>query len=103
MQIVIDIKDAIHRDCKEFGSLTVKQVIEVEKAIKNGIPLPEGHGRLIDATNLFKKLFINQKGEIVPDNDADNFEVKYGVHYVKMAIHEAPTIIDTYKEDKNGD
>lgn len=95
MQIVIDIKDAIHRDCKEFGSLTVKQVIEVEKAIKNGIPLPEGHGRLIDADAL-KKFF--QEHAYPVRYDRNSIERGMSMTGIKTCIEESVTIVEADKE-----
>ena len=45
MKIVIDIPDYNLNNIQN-GSITCGQIL---KAVKNGIPLPKGHGRLIDA------------------------------------------------------
>lgn len=95
MQIVIKMPDKTYEKIMsneyDYGDMNV--------IIQNGTPLPKGHGRLIDASRLFKKLFINQNGSIVPDRDVDNFEVRYGVHFMKTAIHEAQTVIEADKGD----
>lgn len=50
MQIVIDIPEETYKEIKEgfYDKNTRKMAI----AIGNGIPLPKGHGRLIDADEL---------------------------------------------------
>lgn len=52
------------------------------RAIRNGTPLPKGHGRLIDADNL-------------PLNAID--DANYGSNYIKIA----PTIIEGQKGSEN--
>ena len=47
MQIVIDIPSKYYEYCKNQ-----EDVVEIELAIKNGVVLPEHHGRLIDADAL---------------------------------------------------
>ena len=54
MQIVIDISEEEYNLMKEksmFG-----KVSDWKRAIKNGVPLPNGHGRLIDVDALFPTL-----------------------------------------------
>ena len=46
MKIVIDIPDGYNLDNIQNGSIACSQIL---KAVKNGIPLPKGHGRLVDA------------------------------------------------------
>lgn len=45
MQIVIDIPDRIY---KRQGYLNIIDSDILRNALKNGTPLPKGHGRLID-------------------------------------------------------
>lgn len=45
MKIVIDIPD-YNLESVQNGSIACGQIL---KAVKNGTPLPKGHGRLIDA------------------------------------------------------
>lgn len=59
MQIVIDINEHLYKMIKTLG-LVVEDgdAVVVSEAIKNGTPLPKGHGRLIDADAL-KETFID--------------------------------------------
>lgn len=49
MKLIIDIPKYIADMCKECGRVIDADTEKVGKAIKNGTPLPKGHGRLIDA------------------------------------------------------
>ena len=51
MEIVIDIPDQIYNQLIETGKYLPYQ-FNTKKAIKEGIPLPEGHGDLIDRNEL---------------------------------------------------
>lgn len=56
MQIVIDIDEDTYKDIKRGKIYTSVRDVpqEAVAAIKNGTPLPKGHGRLIDADELKK-------------------------------------------------
>lgn len=45
MKLVIDIPEDMYKDA---NILIVKDFPELKRAIANGIPLPKGHGELID-------------------------------------------------------
>lgn len=64
-----------------------KRGIVMASAIRNGIPLPKGHGRLIDVSELITTTDIREDGS----------EFTY-VSYSE--IENAPTIIEADKEDK---
>ena len=49
MKLIIDIDEEEYEECKQYGYETNY----FERAIANGIPLPKGHGRLIDADDFF--------------------------------------------------
>ena len=69
----------------------------IGKAIKNGTPLPKGHGRLIDADKIPKG-----HGRLI-DADKIEFEYYYGEWFVtEAAIDHQPTILeaDTESEGK---
>lgn len=55
MQIVIDIPDRIYK-INQNRKLNIMDAEILAKAVKNGTPLPKGHGRLIDADALEKKM-----------------------------------------------
>ena len=86
MQIVIDIDDDTYRymqsRCKyqNKGDEGLSKFEEVGVAIKNGIPLPKGHGRLCDMDELVK-----------------NIVKEYGVN----SIHELPQDIKMFYEKFN--
>lgn len=46
MQIVIEIPEETYK--KNITGLDAEDIWDIRCAIKNGIPLPKGHGRLID-------------------------------------------------------
>jgi hypothetical protein len=50
MQIVIDIPD------EKYDRLLYQDIISLRSYVENGIVLPKGHGRLIDADALEKKM-----------------------------------------------
>ena len=74
MQIVIDIPEEAYDFIKRTGYHTQS----LYEAIKNGTPLPQGHGRLIDADAVY-----------------DDFEK--GEYDLEDAIEYAQTIIEPYK------
>ena len=49
MQIVIDIPEETYRRCCVIADLDGSPIL---KAIKNGTPLPKGHGELIDKNEI---------------------------------------------------
>lgn len=58
MQIVIDIPESFYHEINELQSgvdLKAYQSIALIDCIKDGTPLPKGHGRLIDADKLNRK------------------------------------------------
>ena len=89
MQIVIEISETLkeiadEEDIKTFSHFMWLTI--VMDAIKSGIPLPKGHGRLIDADALIDTLGCS-------DRDI----------YVEACIEEdAPTIIGAYKAESEG-
>jgi len=77
MKIVIDIPEVFYEYCKaEEGA------IEVHLAIKNGIPLPKGHGDLID------------RNELAVDYTSSDWNDYVSVEQIKNA----KAIVEAYKE-----
>ena len=83
MQIVIDIPRQIYESVVNTGKFGCYQ-FDTRKAIKNGTPLPEHHGRLIDADDL--------KAHKYHDNKA--YENAVAVYW----IDNAPTVLKEVKE-----
>lgn len=93
MQIVIEIDselfDAIHD-----GYIESNDHFYVMDAVKNGTPLPEHHGRLVDIDNVEVVKTLDPKHEYTKGFNA-------GVDHVINAIYNAPTIIPATKEEKH--
>lgn len=80
MKIVIDISEEVYKDIIKNGFIYDEDGEEISHAIINGTPLPEHHGRLIDAD-----AFIERTEKIYKQTG-----------YVLMAddVEEEPTIIE---------
>ena len=91
MEIVIKIPDKVYNIAKygQYGNLNVDVV---RKAIANGTPLPEHHGRLIDADALEKKM-CDREEELGDDR------ALWESSAVSVALDMfAPTIIEAEEE-----
>ena len=85
MQIVIDIPEKVYNNIEPYlngetikGGFNLFMALEI---IKNGTPLPKGHGRLIDADKL----------EL--DDGYSNYDGYYH-SYSQSQICNAPTIVE---------
>ena len=88
MELVIKIPKEIYELCKR-DKLHYEDASLLEYSVANGTPLPKGHGRLIDASNLLT----------VTDYDGENEKT----YILYDEIEDAPTIIEADKaesEDK---
>ena len=64
MKIVIDISKLTYEEIKQYGlALCPRGKRELEKALKNGAPLPKNHGRLGDLDAL-EEYFRNVRKEL---------------------------------------
>lgn len=81
MQIVIEISEEDYKLIKSYGknSTNYRISLNLYDAVKNGTPLPEHHGRLIDADKLIRDTIKNP------------VHAPY-IHIIDMK--EAPTIIE---------
>ena len=58
MKIVIEIPEEKYQWIKEHRGRTDYQTTEMlYKRIRNGVPLPKGHGRLKDEKEIYKKFY----------------------------------------------
>lgn len=75
MQIVIDIPEEEYQNILLTGKASFCTV----NAIEAGTPLPEGHGRLVDAKEVYKKFYcrclagvayevLNETSTIIPED-----------------------------------
>ena len=85
MKIVIDIDDNLYTRLFDNGVDNYDDAVDMAKAIRKGTPLPKGHGRLIDASQLFT----------VTECRPDGTEFTY-VPYT--SIENAKAVIDADKE-----
>ena len=80
MQIVIDISDERYKDIKRIASVQMERRTKTcEQIIAKGIPLPKGHGRLIDA-------------DVLVDGIEDDYEFC-------EVVNATPTIIEADKAE----
>ena len=88
MQIVIDISEDTYKYFYNGGSIGTSLMIE--NAIKNGIPLPKGHGDLKDMGNL-KYMFDLTREDFI-----------YSGKEIERTVKSMTTIIpaDTESEDE---
>jgi hypothetical protein len=87
MQIVIDIDDKLYEIIKDPNKLsTMYHASKCAEAVRNGIPLPKGHGDLIDKDDM-RVIELEDSLHIIRHEKGDDVDV-----YI-----DAQTII---KEDK---
>ncbi len=87
MQIVIKISDTEYESVKAHP-----ECFNFANAIQNGIPLPKGHGRLIDVGRCDRKLFYQQCG------GADALITVKNAFDMLLSL---PTIIEADKESED--
>lgn len=85
MQIVIDIPEEIYKKTQNDVYVIYDKMYH---AIKNGTPLPKGHGRLIDADELYGDFIDGTEG--YDCNTWNRIEIG-------DIIEDAPTIIEADK------
>lgn len=108
MQIVIDIPDELYdwvNDPNKFYN--TYGVSDFCDLVKNGTPLSDGHGRLIDRSKIYKAIYAEEDnctgmGMTLEEMDAYN----NGIDAMYSVIDRASTIIEADKEarisnDKN--
>ena len=96
IQIVIDIPEKIYIHLHDGGSIGASLMIE--NAIKNGTPLPKGHGDLIDREGLLDEMFDKCGTECCC---CEHFIInKKGCRDDCGLIFNAPTIIEANKEEE---
>lgn len=89
MQIVIDIPDWVYKHIVQGDEEAPDENISID-AIRNGTPLPKGHGRLIDANNL-KHAFISWSMAV------QGFFTDFDIASI---VYNSPTIIEADTESE---
>lgn len=61
MKVLVDISDDVYTRLFDNGiqdnEITVDDVCEMARALRNGVPLPKRHGDLKDAKEVYKKFY----------------------------------------------
>lgn len=86
MKLVIEIAEKYYTDIKESEHCGNYSVLYALDAIRNGTPLPKGHGRLIDVNDLLDDINLE-------DNNY-NRDVNTGEIITLENIDRIPTIIE---------
>lgn len=103
MRLVIDIKEDRYRQIKDMPNAFNSDICQ---AIRNGTPLPKGHGDLIDRDETLKAMDTWDKFGYVGDGwcvrDPGDDYIPY-VYYGDMvrAVSGMPTIIEADEETEN--
>lgn len=81
---MIDIDDEDYKRIQDISDVFNSLTSRTYSAIRNGTPLPKGHGRLIDADALYNDL---------------EFPTKQFAEAFKEILNDTPTIIEADKEN----
>ena len=81
MKLIIDIPEDALKEMKTKEFISIESLDTAIECIKNGTPLPKGHGRLIDA-------------DVLVDGMEDDYEFC-------EAVNATPTIIEADKESED--
>ena len=86
MKVVIDIDEEDWKDINDIHFIREDLKFKIGKTIMNGTPLPEHHGRLIDADELREDFKTSKKISFVERMD------------ISCIVDHAPTIIEADRE-----
>lgn len=98
MQIVINISEESYKNIKKQVDKMDYPDMQIGRAIADGIPLPKGHGRLIDADKLDARLnfVLNNTGGY------KNTPIGTGIVIAMAENLDAKPIIEADKAEKRG-
>ena len=95
MEIVINISEELYNHIKNDDVYYLEDERDLYRAVIYGIPLPKGHGRLVDADALEKKM-CDREEELGDD------KALWESSAVSVALDMfAPTIIEAEGSEKN--
>lgn len=94
MQIVIDIPAETYKAISEWDEPNPKYAAEymLYDFVKNGVVLPEKHGRLINADKVMDKM----------QSTFDMQELYLPIHFKELIIDEMPTVIEASGGEQDG-
>ena len=95
MQIVINIDEEIYKRILPYKDLPIISNLcndypEITHAIANGVPLPKGHGRLVDADEIDNNIYDLTR----------SMDLNYG--QISEVVDTAQTIIEADRSEKDG-
>jgi len=101
MKLIIDIPEEVYRSIQDNDYCGISNA-DMYNAVKNGTPLPKGHGRLIDADYLKDVILLHNfhgnNKNIVPYSDRKGYRLRQ--REVDEGIINAPTIVEADKESE---
>ena len=110
MKLVIDIPEEDYEWIKELDASNYAITARLNNAIRNGTPLPKGHGDLIDRAELYNQTAeweaqaLEQVGKYHPEINRDEWRWWSAVLKERGAfkhdVADAVTIIEAESEDK---
>ena len=100
MKIVIDIDEKYYTDIKESDHCSNYSVLYALDAIRNGIPLPKGHGRLID-TDEYERIIRTYIDENKNSEDMFLAGCGDGAYHAMCMLKDISTIIEADKEGED--
>lgn len=101
MRLVIDMPDGCYKELSN-GQFPVQEAYRLVAWIKDGTPLPTGHGRLIDADKLVKQYNIDEATKYGNKNakqQAHSYSTMM-LYEIADMIDDAPTIIEAEAESE---
>lgn len=87
MELLIKIPEKIYKSIQDNTYCGISNS-DMYDAIRNGIPLPKGHGALKDADEVMK----------VMERNCDMQDLYLPIHFKQFALDEAQTIIEADKQ-----
>ena len=86
MKIIVDISDDMYKHIKnsEFYSNTPDSI--AARSIKYGVPIPKGHGKILDANQLYEDFY-----KYTRDTDLDFRDCQAVINYARGIIDEDDT------------
>lgn len=97
MKLIIDIPD---NQYNQICELRLHNRTIYDDAIRNGIPLPKGHGRLIDKDHMIARLEAASKFYGGENADAFDERFSHGLKEAAIKVAEEPTIIEADKGEQ---
>ena len=103
MQIIIDMTDNIYTELTKTGEneINLGILLALREAVRQGKPLPKGHGKLKDENEIVKA--IQDRVEFLRKNDAIFMRLRKDIDIlgcIPKIRCEVPTIIEADKEQE---